>query len=90
MAFSNDGLRRLTHGGVTAAGSGNVVSIWHYATNDADTVVEADGYFDSVSEQMSTGDIIMASLDLDGTPELKSYIATVTTGDVAIALQSTT
>lgn len=82
MAFDLEGLIVFTSGGAEAGQGGTltgVKKIWHYVTNDADTVVEANGYFDTT--EMAKGDIIMASLDLDGTPEVKFYIVSVGTGD---------
>lgn len=80
MAFENDGLQRTVYGGALgAAGPGNVMSVWHYITNDADTVVEAGGYFDTTA--MLLGDLLFGALDVDGTPEAKVYIVSVGTGD---------
>lgn len=83
MAFAATGLINFNSGGALGAGGTltSVKSLWHYATNDADTVVEADGYFDSTG--MALGDIVIASLDLDGTPEVKVYVVSVGTGDPA-------
>ena len=82
MAFDVEGLIVYNSGGAEAGQGGTLTGVkklWHYATNDADTVVEADGYFDST--EMGLGDIVLTSLDLDGTPEVKGYIVSVGTGD---------
>ena len=79
MAFAAAGLKLIAPGGAIGTGAGSVKNIYHYATNDADTVVEANGYFDSTS--LNLGDIVIASLDVDGTPEVKMYIVSVGTGD---------
>ena len=82
MAFDAEGLIQFNGGGAEAGQGGTLTGVkklWHYTTNDADTVVEADGYFDST--EMGLGDLIFASLDLDGTPEVKFYIVSVGTGD---------
>ncbi len=82
MAFDREGLIQFNSGGAEAGQGGTltgVKKVWHYVTNDADTVVEADGYFDAT--EMGKGDVILASLDLDGTPEVKVYIGSVGTGD---------
>ena len=81
MAFDSDGLQQFNNGGALGSGDGSVKKLWHYVTNDADTVVEADGYFDTTA--LNQGDLIWASLDLDGTPEVKTYIVSVGTGDPA-------
>ncbi len=82
MAFDAEGLIQFNSGGAIAGAGGTLTAvkkIWHYATNDADTVVEANGYFDNT--EMGLGDLILASLDIDGTPEVKFYIVSVGTGD---------
>jgi hypothetical protein len=82
MAFAASGLRNYAHGGTLGTGEGSQNSIWHYVTNDADTVVEADGYFDGLG--IYPGDIIHASLDMDGTPEVKIYVASGSQADVTV------
>lgn len=90
MAFDADGLRCFAHGGVLGSNtvSNDVVTswaqkrLWHYVTNDADTVVEANGYFDGAGP--GPGDIIMCSLDIDGTDEVKLYVVTGTIADVGL------
>ncbi len=82
MAFDAEGLIGYNMGGALAGQGGTLTGVnklWHYATNDADTVVEADGYFDQT--EMGLGDILLASLDLDGTPEVKGYVVSVGSGD---------
>lgn len=77
MAFDAQGLQVIATGGALAAGS--VQKIYSYITNDADTVVEANAYFDTTD--MRTGDLVIASLDVDGTPEVKHYIVSAGTGN---------
>lgn len=80
MAFEKAGLMKIMNGGAIGTGAGSVKSIYHYVTNDADSVVETGGYFDVTD--MTLGDIIMAGVDLDGTPECKSYMVSVGSGDI--------
>lgn len=80
MAFAESGLQVLSFGGTLTAGQ-PAANIWHYITNDADTVVEANAYFDLTA--MRLGDLLLASIDVDGTPEVKAYIVSVGTGDKA-------
>ncbi len=83
MAFDVEGLIAYNMGGAEAGQGGTLTGVkklWHYATNDADTVVEANGYFDNT--EMGLGDILLCSLDLDGTPEVKTYIVSVGSGDL--------
>ena len=82
MAFAASGLTKFTHGGAIGTGENSLKSIWHYATNDADTVVETNAYFDG--QGPIPGDIIIAALDLDGTAEVKMYVVTGTAADVGL------
>lgn len=79
MAYIADGLQQFNNGGALGSGAGSVATLWHYVTNDADTVVEANGYFDNTA--MKLGDLVFGSLDIDGTPEVKIYIVSVGTGN---------
>lgn len=79
MAFAATGLRKVTEGGALGTGPGNVQSVYYYITNDADTVVEANAYFDTTD--MKKGDVVHATVDIDGTPEYKCYVVSVGTGD---------
>jgi hypothetical protein len=79
MAFDAVGLQAFNNGGALGGGEDSVKTLWHYVTNDADTVVETNGYFDTTA--MKAGDLVFASLDLDGTPEVKAYVVAAGTGD---------
>lgn len=92
MAFNAQGLILINTGG-TIAGTppapGNVKGVYAYATNDAPAVVEADGYFDDVpNDPFNAGDVIIASMDVDGTPVVKIYGVAVGGGDVTIREQA--
>lgn len=90
MAFDIKGLKRFDIGGSVGSGEGSIKALYHYATNDAAGVVETTGYFNSLVGQVSVGDVVFASLDLDGTPALKNYIVSaVTASVVTIAAQVT-
>lgn len=72
---------------------GNVTrSRWWLVTDDVDTVIEAANFFDPIGKKMAVGDIIDASIDMDGTPELKTYMVTAISAAyaVTVALQATT
>lgn len=85
MAYISRGLKLVSTGGAIGTGATSSKGIYHYATNDADTVVETDGYFDDIDgDPLGVGDLILASLDVDGTPEVKVYIVSVGGGDVTI------
>lgn len=85
MAYLAVGLKLLNPGGAIGAGAGSSKNIWHYATDDDDTAIQTDGYFDDVDgDPLITGDLMMTSLDVAGTPEVKIYIVSVGGSDVTI------
>lgn len=92
MAFNAQGLILINSGGTvpgTPPAPGNVKNIYAYATNDAPAVVEADGYFDDIpNDPLNAGDVIIASMDVDGTPVVKTYGVAVGGGDVTIREQA--
>lgn len=81
MAFDDAGLIVMANGGSIGTGEGSRKKIYHYTTNDADTVIEANGYFDATD--MNLGDLVIAALDVDGTPEVKIYVVDAGTGDAS-------
>lgn len=91
MAFALTGLKCISHLGSIGTGSGSVKKLFSYVTNDDAATVQAAGYFNSVAAQFSVGDVIIASLDLDGSPLMKNYVVTAASATaVTIALQTTT
>lgn len=85
MSFAQSGLKMIAAGGQVGTGPGNVNSVYHYVTNDTAATVEGDGYFDGIEgDPLVAGDVIHASLDIDGTPAFKSYVVSVGGGDVTI------
>ena len=87
MAFGDDNsdLRSIANTSPLGNPPGNVGMLWAYRTNDTADVVEADGYFDSVAnDPLREGDLILASVDEDGTNQVKFYTASVGGGDVTI------
>ena len=88
--LGNGNIRRINEG--VPLPDGKTISTWHYATNDLASAVEAAGFFNDMRNSASVGDIIIASLDLDGTPVLKNYMFTAVpaSGNVTVALQTTT
>lgn len=85
MAYSAKGLTKFTKGGAIGTGEGSVKSIHAYATNDTAATVEAASYFDAAATAgfLTKGDLIMASLDVDGTPAHKTYtVASISSANV--------
>lgn len=59
MAYNASNLTRL------AGGSG--VSLWHYTTPDAMTVVRASGYFNAAANMLKVNDVIVTITATGGT-----------------------
>lgn len=91
MAFNLTGLGVVSTTGAIGNGPKTVRKVYHYVTNDDASTVQATGYFNSIWDQFSIGDVMLASLDLDGTPVFKAYMITAASASgVTIALQTTT
>jgi hypothetical protein len=56
----------------------NNFTLWHYTTTDA--VVTGADYFNKSSDMLRVNDLIITSLDTDGTPATVFYIVTGNTG----------
>ena len=54
MAFDKTGLQPI--GGQAKAG--NAPQMWSYTSTDAKTAIDAEGYFNDVSDLLKVGDII--------------------------------
>lgn len=52
----------------------NNFTLWHYTTSD--NAVTQSGYFNAASDMMRANDLIITSLDTDGTPATVFYIVT--------------
>ncbi len=76
MAFSADEIKRITIGPALGSGASSVKSVWMLATNDTAADVQTSGYFNSFVAQLQLGDVIIAALDLDGTPAGRMYLVT--------------
>jgi hypothetical protein len=46
----------------------NGFTLWHYTTADIATDVDTAGYFNSATDMLRVGDIIVANVDQGGTP----------------------
>lgn len=84
MAYNAKGFKTIAPGGAVDTGPGNVRKICHYATNDTAAVVEGAGYFNTEILNLTIGDIIHSSMDLDGTPAFKTYLVSSVTTNVSL------
>lgn len=56
----------------------NSFTLWHYKTNDSS--VTTTGYFNPAVDMMNKNDLIIANIDVDGTPSTVFYIITAASG----------
>ena len=70
MAFARSGFGAL--GGQSLAGSLPALSV--YTSTDAHTAIDASGYFDSLSDTLNVGDMIMIHGATGGTRTLTMHI----------------
>jgi len=82
MSFDWNNIKRMSHGPSVGVGGSSVKSLWMFSSNDDISAVETTGYFNTAVNEMRVGDIIMATLDLDGTPVGKNYLVSAKTATV--------
>lgn len=78
MAFSATGFNAI--GGQSK--SGNAPSIWTYTSTDAQSVIRASGYFNSVSSVLKVGDLIFCYSATGGTPVMSTAYVNSNSGGV--------
>ena len=80
MAFDKTGF--TTYG---ASKSGNAVSLYGYSTADAIADVNTSGYFNSLSDTLEVGDVILCRTSTGGTQALSwVYVASNASGVVDV------
>lgn len=89
MAFYANGFKTITHMGTPDATAGSQRCLHSYVTNDDTAAVITTNYFLSIYTRLKPGDIILMSLDLDGTIMHRTYVVTVSSAaSVVIAAQN--
>lgn len=78
MAFSATGFNSV--GGQSK--SGNAPAIWTYSSTDAQSVIRASGYFNSVASLLKVGDLIFCYSATGGTPVMSTAYVNSNTGSV--------
>ena len=64
----------------------NGFTLWHYKTEDVKTVVSASGYFNDVANIFNVGDMIVASMDMNGTLTTSLFVvSSVDAGVVSVS-----
>ena len=77
---------RLIATGPAPGGSGTPINIYVLASNDTAAAIETNGYFDGILDNgLNKGDIILATVDHDGTIAAHIYQVTVGGADVTVA-----
>lgn len=85
MAYDASGLVKFGGGGTISTGDGSQKSVLAYATNDTSGTVEGANYFDGAADLLVAGDLILASMDIDGTAATKQYVVkSVSAADVVV------
>ena len=90
MAFNAFGFKTISHIGTINGSAGSMRSLHAYVTNDDAAAVAASGYFNEVADRIQTGDQVHCSLDLDGTPRLRTYLLINTAGVITTQLSVAT
>lgn len=85
MAYNLDGWKRYASLGSIGNGSGSTKSIYAYHSNDTLAVIEGSGYFNSLINDLSVGDLVDVMADLDGTPQQRRYFVSSVTTNVALS-----
>jgi len=74
MAFEEKSFRSHSRGVALATASARSARDWRYITNDDHATVSAAGYFNNHRAHIGVGDTVLASVDIDGTPQLRLYM----------------
>jgi hypothetical protein len=78
MAFSSTGFNAI--GGQSKAG--NAPAIYTYSSADAQSVIRASGYFNSIASILKVGDLIFCYSATGGTPVMSTAYVVSNTGTV--------
>jgi len=78
MAFSSTGFNSI--GGQSKAG--NAPAIYTYTSTDAQSVIRASGYFNTVASILKVGDLIFCYSATGGTPVMSTAYVNSNTGTV--------
>lgn len=77
MAFAARNLSVLSYA--------NGFTLWHYTSTDNNTAATGAGYFNTASDMLRKGDLIIANVDTGGTQANKQYfVSNVANGVVTI------
>ena len=72
------------HNNLSVLAYANGFTLWHYTTDD--TSIVTAGYFNDAAEMLRTGDVIVANVDMDGSPDAELVVVqSATSGAVQVA-----
>lgn len=78
MAYDSNNLSVLAYA--------NGFTLWHYLTSDSAVDTDTNGYFNDASDMLRIGDMIMANLSVDATPEAGIFLVrTKSAGTIDVA-----
>ncbi|MBW8268288.1 hypothetical protein [Caldovatus aquaticus] len=91
MALTPNSLTVLSIGATRPNGQAGARRKLHlYTSDDTHATVSGAGYFSALYQRLNPGDIILAALDLGGTPQLRAYIVTASSASSVSIAQITT
>lgn len=79
----------LTEATLKCIASSNPNRVWTYETDDTVAAVVASAYFNNATEELRQGDIILASTDTDGTPDMTTVRVTSATAAATVTTAKT-
>jgi hypothetical protein len=89
MAYSEKGFKALGNMGSPDGVAGSVRNLHTYVTNETAAQVETSDFFLSIYKRLMVGDVLIVSIDADGTPSVRIYVfTTVTSASVIIARET--
>lgn len=82
MAYNAAGLKLVTHGATdpTATPPVGALSIYHYATADAEATVTGSNYFNSASTILNVGDLINCTFGCGATLNCRLLVVSSNSG----------
>lgn len=90
MTFSAKGFQTLGNMGTPDGTSGSRRNCHTYITNDTAAQVETSDYFLAIYQQLKVGDILFASIDVDGTRTVRTYVFDAVASDGVDIVRETT
>lgn len=84
MAFNKYGFKTISHIGSVNGEAGTNRSLHSYVTNDNTAAIETSNYFDEIYDRVQPGDLLLVSIDMDGTNVPGVYVFGKSGGHVTV------